>query len=260
LILLHPPIAPWASAKPGGLDLVLLTDPTPQPGDVFVRSLPDNEAVLTPMVQQGNDGPLRRWHAHIAWDTGNALTRYAFVVARDEANGGHLWLGADGTHALVPPEAMHFSVHSTERPPAWVSAQVFYQIFPDRFSRGAAAPPAAASTPLQTWGAPIHQQHSATTFYGGDLNGVLEKLPYLQDELGVTALYLTPVFASRSNHRYDTRDFNEVDALLGGNSALQSLREATTARGLRLVLDGGDEPHRRRPRLAANAAALLCTR
>jgi alpha-glucosidase len=238
LILLHPPIAPWASATPEGLDLVLLTDPTARPGDVFVRSLPDNEAQLTPMVQRDSEGPLQRWHAHIAWDTGNALTRYAFVVARDDAEGGHLWLGADGAHALVPPEALHFVVHRNERPPAWVSAQVFYQVFPDRFARGAHSKAQPTSGALKPWGAAIDQHHRATTLYGGDLAGVVEKLPYLQNELGVTALYLTPVFASRSNHRYDTQDFNEVDALLGGNRALQTLREATTKRGMRLVLDG----------------------
>jgi alpha-glucosidase len=238
LILLHPPIAPWATADLAGLDLVLLTDQTLSPGRAFVRSLPDNEALLTPLLADGQDGDLQRWRAHIAWDGGNHLTRYAFVVARDESEGGHLWLGADGPQALVPPEALHFCVHPSERPPDWVCSQVFYQILPDRFARGANSTAVPNSSALKPWGAPIDKHHRQDTLYGGDLAGVLEGLAYLQEELGVTALYLTPVFASRSNHRYDTSDFSQVDALLGGNAALQTLREATAARGMRLVLDG----------------------
>jgi alpha-glucosidase len=250
LILLHPPIAPWATAGLAGLDLVLLTDQDLPPGQVFVRSLPDNEALLTPMLADGHEGgdgrdghsghsgAWQRWRAHISWDRGNHLTRYAFVVARHESEGGHLWLGADGPQALVPLEALHFCVHPTQRPPAWVSQQVFYQILPDRFARGSNSTAVPASGSLKPWGTPIDKHHRAGTLYGGDLAGLLEQLPYLQEELGVTALYLTPIFTSPSHHRYDTRDFTQVDPLLGGNAALQALREATAARGMRLVLDG----------------------
>jgi alpha-glucosidase len=238
LLLLHPPVFPWCTPTDAGLDVVLLTDPGLPAGHVFVRSLSDNEELLTPMVadgvQGGRLGALHRWRAHVAWDGGNALTRYAFVVARSENEGGALWLAADGTHALTPPEALHFCVHPTEQPPAWVRAQVFYQIFPDRFARSRQARP---DTRLRPWGAVIDNNHRQDTFYGGDLAGVLERRPYLQEELGVSALYLTPIFESRSNHRYDTRDYFSVDPLLGGEVAFGALRQATQALGLRLVLD-----------------------
>jgi neopullulanase len=74
-------------------------------------------------------------------------------------------------------------------------------------------------------------------FKGGDLLGVEERLPYLA-ELGVTALYLNPVFTSASNHRYHTDDYLSVDPLLGGDSALRSLLDAAHARGMRVILDG----------------------
>jgi alpha-glucosidase len=233
--LIHPPIAPWCVATRDGLALVLLTplDDSPSGGRVFVRTLPDNEELLTPMLAGGREGALQRWCAQVPWDRGNALTLYAFVIANEQ---GHRWLAADGEHALVPPAAVHFRVHPTEQPPAWVRDQVFYQVFPDRFAKSGHGPAPAHGIAAE-WGAPIDVRRAASTFYGGDLPGLTAKLPYLQDELGVSALYLNPVFASRSNHRYDTTDYFQVDALLGGNAALADLRQATQARGMRLVLD-----------------------
>jgi len=64
----------------------------------------------------------------------------------------------------------------------------------------------AAQGVAAEWGTAIEPKRAASTFYGGDLPGLTARLPYLQDELGVTALHLNPVFASRSNHRYDTTD------------------------------------------------------
>ena len=235
--MIHPPIAPWCVATRDGLQLVLLMQRSvATAGRVFVRTLPDNEELLTPMRADGveaDDGSLQRWRAEVPWDGGNPLTLYAFVVADAR---GHRWLAADGEHALAPPEAVHFRVHPNAQPPAWVRDQVYYQIFPDRFARSGRGPAPAHGTAAE-WGAAIDPVRAASTFYGGDLPGLTEKLPYLQDELGVSALYLNPVFASRSNHRYDTIDYFQVDVLLGGNQALVELRRATRTRGMRLVLD-----------------------
>jgi neopullulanase len=114
--------------------------------------------------------------------------------------------------------------------PAWVRDAVFYQIFPDRFARGSGVESAG---PLEPWDAPptIHG------FKGGDLIGIVDRMPYLED-LGVTALYLTPIFTSASNHRYHTDDYLTVDPLLGGTDALRRLLDAAHGRGMRVVLDG----------------------
>ncbi len=117
-----------------------------------------------------------------------------------------------------------------EAPPAWVRDAVFYQIFPDRFAR---SPHVTPPGPLEPWDTPPNFHG----FKGGDLLGIAERLPELAD-LGVTALYLTPVFSSASNHRYHTDDYLQVDPLLGGNHALRTLLDALHARGMRLVLDG----------------------
>ncbi len=114
--------------------------------------------------------------------------------------------------------------------PEWVRDAVFYQVFPDRFARSGRV---EAPGPLEDWDAPP-TKHG---FKGGDLHGITERLGYLQD-LGVTALYLNPIFSSASNHRYHTYDYLAVDPLLGGDAALRELLDAAHARGMKVVLDG----------------------
>jgi neopullulanase len=116
--------------------------------------------------------------------------------------------------------------------PDWVKHAVFYQIFPDRFARSGQVAH-QDEVVLKPWGAPPEEQG----FQGGDLYGVVNRLDYLED-LGVTALYLNPIFTSAANHRYHTYDYYEVDPLLGGTDALRELLDAAHARGIRVVLDG----------------------
>ncbi|MEM8777728.1 MAG: glycoside hydrolase family 13 protein [Cyanobacteria bacterium P01_G01_bin.49] len=118
--------------------------------------------------------------------------------------------------------------------PNWVKHAIFYQIYPDSFARS--VPPHQQwllDIPLEDWDAPPSYQG----YKGGNLWGVIDKLDYLQ-ELGVNALYFTPIFRSASNHRYHTHDYYQIDPLLGGNEAFDKLLSASQERGLRVVLDG----------------------
>ncbi len=120
--------------------------------------------------------------------------------------------------------------------PGWVRDAVFYQIFPERFATsdrfGQDGYPAKPAN-LQPWGAdPTYHG-----FQGGDLLGAAEKLDYLA-ELGVNAIYLNPIFASASNHRYHTHDYYVVDPILGGNPAFEEFLEAAHEKQIRVVLDG----------------------
>jgi neopullulanase len=114
--------------------------------------------------------------------------------------------------------------------PRWARDAVFYQIFPDRFATCDRVPKPG---PLEPWDTPptVHG------YKGGDLLGIVEHLDDLAD-LGVTALYLTPIFTSASNHRYHTDDYLHVDPLLGGDAALRELLDEAHARDMRVVLDG----------------------
>jgi cyclomaltodextrinase len=114
--------------------------------------------------------------------------------------------------------------------PDWVRDAIFYQIFPDRFARSATLP---KPWRLDEWGAPPTYKG----YQGGDLLGVVEHLDHLVD-LGVNAVYFTPIFQSASNHRYHTHDYEQVDPMLGGTPAVRRLIDEAHDRGIRVVLDG----------------------
>ena len=116
------------------------------------------------------------------------------------------------------------------RTPDWVKDAIFYEIFPDRFAKSAQV---EKPHNLETWDTPPTKYG----FKGGDLLGVVEHLDYLHD-LGINAIYLTPIFQSTANHRYHTHDYYQVDPILCGNAAFKTLLDAAHARGIRVVLDG----------------------
>jgi glycosidase len=114
--------------------------------------------------------------------------------------------------------------------PDWVQDTVFYQIFPDRFNNGDLS---NSSKKVCKWGdKPVRDN-----FFGGDLEGIIRKLPYL-GELGVNALYLNPIFKSPSNHKYNTTDYYKIDPSFGDKNTLKRLVEELHRRKMRIILDG----------------------
>ncbi|MGD0002825.1 MAG: glycoside hydrolase family 13 protein [Anaerolineaceae bacterium] len=111
----------------------------------------------------------------------------------------------------------------------WIQDAIFYQIFPDRFANGDPTNDPAGTKP---WGSPPTRNN----FCGGDLQGILDHLDHLEN-LGITALYLTPIFKARSNHKYDTCDYLSVDPAFGSNELLRQLVDACHTRGMRVILD-----------------------
>ena len=115
--------------------------------------------------------------------------------------------------------------------PKWVRETVWYQIFPERFCNGN-----KENDPdwVKPWG---YHTVSNLDFYGGDLDGIRQKLPYLQ-ELGITGLYLTPLFESPSSHKYDTTDYRKIDPGFGDEETMKLLVKEAHDRGIRVMLDG----------------------
>jgi len=131
-----------------------------------------------------------------------------------------------------PGECFEFSyIHEIDviKVPEWAKEAVFYQIMPERFANGN---PDNDPKPVENWGSPP----KIDNFFGGDLQGVLEHLNHLTD-LGINAIYFTPLFTSPSYHKYDTTDYQQVDPHFGDNALLKKVTEACHERGIRVVLD-----------------------
>ena len=131
------------------------------------------------------------------------------------------------------------------RTPDWIKGGVMYHIFVDRFARssrgrGALKP---GDIPREDWGGIPEFRPDANgivlnnDFFGGNLEGIIEKLPYLTEQ-GVTCLYLSPVFEASSNHKYDTGCFKRVDPGFGDEELLKRLCREAGALGIHVVLDG----------------------
>lgn len=111
----------------------------------------------------------------------------------------------------------------------WMNNAVFYQIFVDRFDK--------ASTKNEEYiNSKWNDLPTPKSFFGGDLDGVIKHLDYIQS-LGVTAIYLNPIFKSPSNHKYDTVDYFNVDETFGGNDAFKRLVQSCHRRGIKVILD-----------------------
>ena len=130
--------------------------------------------------------------------------------------------------------------------PGNVAGGVMYQIFPDRFCEGVknkVMPFADRIYRANKHGEPYFwpteqpDGHLNQDYFGGDLEGIRQKLPYLAD-LGVTLLYLNPVFEAHSNHRYNTADYRKIDPLLGTNEAFEELCWEAKRYGMGIILDG----------------------
>ena len=115
--------------------------------------------------------------------------------------------------------------------PEWVNDTIWYQIFPERFCNGN-----TQNDPqhIFKWGEnPVKNEN----FYGGDLEGITCKLDYLR-ELGITGIYMTPIFEAESSHKYDTTDYMKIDPHFGDEAVFKKLVEEAHKRGIRVMLDG----------------------
>lgn len=123
-------------------------------------------------------------------------------------------------------------LHQIDRidPPEWVKETVWYQIFPERFANGDQTNDPKGTLP---WGS---TDPTPENFFGGDLQGIIDHLDYLQ-ELGVNGLYLCPIFTAHSNHKYDTIDYFTIDPAFGDKKTFKQLVDKAHARGMKIMLD-----------------------
>lgn len=166
-------------------------------------------------------------------------TRFSYIFVLNCFDGKTRYLSEEGLTDTYDHTLGYFNFFQytsqfacdTMAVPKWVKTAVCYQIFPERFAVGGSDKD--LSYVNTKWGV----KPTPKSYYGGDLIGIREHLDYLVD-LGVNVLYMTPVFCSPTNHKYEITDYETVDPAFGGNDALKALIEDAHKLGIRVMLDG----------------------
>lgn len=207
---------------------------------VHVRTTPDGEPAYIEAQVDREDGDEIWWRASVP--VVNTELGYRFLIETGQTGAARrrLWLNGTGLSDVDVTDSADFRLSTYDPPPAWAEGAVVYEIFPDRFARSEAHPVGA----LPDWAVPTAWDepvaygtpNGVKQVYGGTLWGVAEKLDYLRG-LGIDAVYLTPFFPARSNHRYDASSFDVVDPLLGGDEALKELTAQAHLRGIKVIGD-----------------------
>ena len=204
-------------------------------GDPFIF-IEDSYEDAKDMVKVTSDALFDYWQ--VAVSVHFARLQYLFEL-KDKK--GQSVLYGDKGFTDNSPENLHYEGNGFKLPyiheidgcqvPDWVSKTVWYQIFPERFANGNAelTPEGALD-----WDSSITPKSS--DFFGGDLQGIIDHLDYLQD-LGITGLYLCPIFESPSNHKYNTTDYFEIDRHFGDKETFRQLVDQAHLRGMKVMLD-----------------------
>ncbi len=237
-----------AFSRSSFLTFSLTPDPLLAVRDVVIRLARDGEDWRDiPFERQGDAFLLTLSLSELAPEEDGGLFWYEFLLIGDTRT-----LFTDSVNNedffLTTHNARRFSLlicRDDLKTPEWFPGGVIYQIFPDRFCRGSVPCPLREGAVLNPdWengvpqfapyrGAPLRNNE----FFGGTLWGVSEKLDYLAS-LGVTVLYLNPIFEAASNHKYDTGNYETVDPMFGGEEAFDHLLARAKEHGIRVVLDG----------------------
>ena len=173
------------------------------------------------------------------------LVWYHFEL--DWEDGGRCCFAKNGFCQSHEAQSWQLTVYDgVSETPEWFGRGISYQIFPDRFRRGvrrSVEGMVGNRTLHDYWGEmmdylPNEQgEITCSDFFGGDLAGITEKLEYIKS-LGVTTIYLNPIFEAASNHRYDTADYRSIDPLLGTEEDFRTLCARAKELGMRVILDG----------------------
>ncbi|RSJ74675.1 glycoside hydrolase family 13 protein [Streptococcus cristatus] len=204
-------------------------------GDPFIF-MEDHYEDSKEMVKVTSDALFDYWQVEVS--VGYARLQYLFEIKDKQ---GQSILYGDKGCVENTLENLHYEGNGFKLPyiheidachvPDWVSRTVWYQIFPERFANGN---PALSPEGALAWDSSITPK--SEDFFGGDLQGIIDHLDYLQD-LGITGLYLCPIFESPSNHKYNTTDYFEIDHHFGDKETFRKLVEEVHHRGMKIMLD-----------------------
>ena len=204
-------------------------------GDPFIF-IEDRYEAIKEMVKITSDALFDYWQVDIT--VGYARLQYLFELKDKQ---GHRILYGDKGCVENTLKNLHYEGNGFKLPyihevdachvPDWVAETVWYQIFPERFANGN---PEISPEGSLAWDSSIKSK--SNDVFGGDLQGIIAHLDYLQD-LGITGLYLCPIFESPSNHKYNTTDYFEIDCHFGDKKTFRKLVDEAHQRGMKIMLD-----------------------
>ncbi len=199
----------------------------------FLRLYHDGEPRSFELALERRDATESWWAVKVKIENPSTCYRFVFVD-----NDKYDWLNASGFYDHDVHSNNDFQIVATPAYPSWIRSSVFYQIFPDRFAKSGLKKQIPQWAQQREWNQlpAVGTREMGTELFGGDLDGVRERLDYLED-LGVNGIYFTPFFPALSNHRYDATSFREVDPILGGDKAMSRLVAEAKRRKIRLLGD-----------------------
>ncbi|MGI6020532.1 MAG: 4-alpha-glucanotransferase [Lachnospiraceae bacterium] len=222
--------------------------------------------ILVPMEKEEEAGPSggELFKTGITMPSEGGLVWYFFIIQAEDKNGTRLYYygnnhsntGGVGCIYDYVPSSFQITVYKDTPVPKWFKEGIVYQIFPDRFSRDEKWRERCEKVIEENkdhrgqkkvleedWYRPAYYEKDsagrviAWPFYGGSLKGIEDKIPYLKS-MGVSVIYLNPVFKANSNHRYDTADYMEIDPMLGSEEDFRDLARTAQENGISIMLDG----------------------
>ena len=199
----------------------------------FLRLYHDGEPRSFELALERRDATESWWAVKVKIENPSTCYRFVFVD-----NDKYDWLNASGFYDHDVHSNSDFQIVATPAYPSWIRSSVFYQIFPDRFAKSGLKKQIPQWAQQREWNQlpAVGTREMGTELFGGDFDGVRERLDYL-DDLGVNGIYFTPFFPALSNHRYDATSFREVDPILGGDKAMSRLVAEAKRRKIRLLGD-----------------------
>lgn len=184
------------------------------------------------------------WDINISFETGLYFYHFTYETPFGK---GNIFLHSAGCGEISPDgKEWQLTVYDKNyETPDWIKGGIMYQIFPDRFYKGKGniknVPEDRiiheSTTDIPVWKPNEQGKILNNDYYGGNLKGIEEKLPYISS-LGVNVIYLNPIFEAHSNHRYNTADYSKIDPLLGDEKDFKSLCKKAKEYGIKIILDG----------------------
>jgi len=191
----------------------------------------DNLSSLTDMQKVATDDLFDWWQTEITPPF--RRLRYGFRFQEGEEE---IWMTEEGFQVNQPKDPLRLFDFPFINPidvfeaPAWVKDAIFYQIFPERFANGDRSNDPEKIEDWET-GSPAWNN-----YFGGDLQGVIDHIDHLS-KLGINAIYFTPLFEANTNHKYDTKNYLQVDPHFGDNAKLKELVQKCHSVGIKVLLD-----------------------